>query len=265
LEVLEKLYYAPRIESTQTQLIQFFQKGIATNQYGIYSFNQTKGKGQGNHSWDMGPEDGLAISLGFKISSKHETFDWVTINKHITTLICTYLQRHCEEPLFIKWPNDLLCQDKKLSGILMQVLPFQEAPEIISNKINSENHDKLFILGIGININPTETENSENTEKRISLNQINQFKIEDLHQFAHSLAEFLFERALNIPRETEKIHLYFEQCLWRFSELVNVQISIPNPKIHEAIFKGVDQNGRAILEIDGEILAFQHGDARILY
>jgi BirA family biotin operon repressor/biotin-[acetyl-CoA-carboxylase] ligase len=265
LEVLEKLYYAPRIESTQTQLIQFFQKGIATNKYGIYSFNQTKGKGQGNHSWDMGPEDGLAISLGFKISSKHETFDWVAINKHITTLICTYLQRHCEEPLFIKWPNDLLCQDKKLAGILMQVLPFQEAPEIISNKINKENHDKLFILGIGININPTETENSENTEKRISLNQINQFKIEDLHQFAHSLAEFLFERALNIPRETEKIHLYFEQCLWRFSELVNVQISIPNPKIHEAIFKGVDQNGRAILEIDGEILAFQHGDARILY
>jgi len=265
LEVLEKLYYAPRIESTQTQLIQFFQKGITTNQYGIYSFNQTKGKGQGNHSWDMGPEDGLAISLGFKISSKNETFDWVAVNKHITTLVCTYLQRHCEEPLFIKWPNDLLCQDKKLAGILMQVLPFQEAPEIISNKINKENHDKLFILGSGININPTESENAENIEKRISLNQINSFKIEDLHQFGQSLAEFIFERALNIPRETEKIHHYFEQSLWRFSELVNVQISTPNAKIHEAIFKGVDQNGRAILEIDGEILAFQHGDARILY
>ena len=265
MEVLQKLYYAPRIESTQTQLIQFFQKGIASNQYGIYSFNQTHGKGQGTNSWDMNPEDGLAISLGFKISSKHETFDWVAVNKHITTLICTYLQRHCEEPLFIKWPNDLLCQDKKLAGLLMQVIPFQEAPEIISTNIHSETHDKLFIIGIGINLNPSATNNSEIDEKRISLHQINSYKLEDLHQFAHSLAEFIFERALNIPRETEKIHQYFEQCLWRFSENVDVQISMPNSKVHQALFKGVDHAGRAVLEIDGEILAFQHGDARIIY
>jgi len=265
LEVLEKLYYAPRIESTQTQLIQFFQKGIASDQYGIYSFNQTNGKGQGNNIWEMHPEEGLAISLGFKIDSKHEPIDWVTINKHISTLICTFIQRHCEEPVYIKWPNDLICQDKKLAGILMQVLPFQEIPELISNHNQNKTHDKLFIVGIGININPSTSENPNISQRQNSLNQINSFELTDLHHFGQSLAEFVFERALNVPQETEKIHHFFNQCLWRLHENVNVQISIPSPVIRQATLNGVDENGRAVLEIDGENLAFQHGDARIIY
>jgi biotin-(acetyl-CoA carboxylase) ligase len=167
--------------------------------------------------------------------------------------------------LFIKWPNDILCQDKKLAGILMQVLPFKETPEIISNEINPDAPDKLFILGIGINVNPSQSNIDETNNKRTSLNEFNSFKIEDLHPLAHSLAEFLFERAFNIPRETEKIHLYFEQCLWRFAENVTVQLNIPTPEIRQALFKGVDSSGRAILEIDGHELSFQHGDARILY
>ena len=265
MEVLEKLYYAPRIESTQTQLIKFFQKGIASNQYGIYSFNQTHGKGQGSNSWDMNPEDGLAISLGFKIDSKHESLDWVAINKHITTLFCTFLQRHCEEPIYIKWPNDLICNDRKLAGILMQVLPFQEVPELISNHNQNKTHDKLFIVGIGININPSTIDKPEVNSKQISLNQINSFETNDLHALAHSLADFIFERALNIPRETQTIHRFFEQCLWRLHENVHVQISMPSPHVYPAKLKGVDENGRVILEMEGEILSFQHGDARLMY
>ena len=264
MEVLEKLYYAPRIESTQTQLIQLFQKGLNSEQYGIYSFNQTQGKGQGTNTWNMDPESGLAISLGFKISTKQEPHDWVAINKHVSTLICTFLQRICEEPVYIKWPNDIMCRDKKLAGILMQVIPFQEPPEIQLN-INQSQFDKLFVVGLGLNLEPSQNTNPEIQDKIISLQEVNHSKIEDQHILAQSLAGFLFDRGMNLPIQKSKVHEYYECCLWQLSETVVAQISIPQSQLLNAKLIGVDESGRVLLKIEEEIMAFQHGDARIMY
>ncbi len=100
----------------------------------IITNNQTNGRGRGNRVWESNSDD-LTFSILLKPnidSNKIPLISLVvgaslcqTINKYITS--------------YIKWPNDILVNDKKLAGILLEA--------VSSNKIEA------IIVGIGININ----------------------------------------------------------------------------------------------------------------
>lgn len=67
----------------------------------------------------------------------------------VPTLVCSSLRDKLEAPLYIKWPNDIVYKDKKVSGILLE-------GEVIGGKI-------LSTIGIGMNVNnkpPLETSTS---------------------------------------------------------------------------------------------------------
>lgn len=109
--------------------------------FAIVSNTQTQGKGQRNHQWESGSEDGLYYTLVIE----PEQFDMAALQSYynqigelIINIIKTQSGRHAN----LKQPNDILIDNKKVVGILMETI------------IGSQSkHPNYIIIGIGMNIN----------------------------------------------------------------------------------------------------------------
>ncbi len=104
----------------------------------VAAHQQTKGRGQGNHSWHSLPGENLTFSILLKFNDLPAT-ESVRINHIIAVAIREYLRRKGVQAR-IKHPNDIWVGEKKICGIL------------IENSIR-EKHITHSIVGIGLNIN----------------------------------------------------------------------------------------------------------------
>ena len=110
----------------------------------IVSDYQTEGKGRFNRSWDSKNGEDLLVSipiiLNESFSGKIPIIASLAVFNTVTNLISKKID------ISIKWPNDILVNNKKISGIL----------------IKSKIHDKraIFNIGIGININSDKNNNT---------------------------------------------------------------------------------------------------------
>ncbi len=96
---------------------------------------QNSGRGQHGRSWLSFPDD-LKISLVIKEKiDLRNIYDFSLIP---AAAIMRLLNKLCIESK-IKWPNDIIVQDKKIAGILVET-------SFMSNKLNG------IIIGIGLNV-----------------------------------------------------------------------------------------------------------------
>ena len=127
-----KIYSYKGVKSTNDTAIRLIKKNI---KQGIVSSDiQTNGKGQRGKRW-ISRRGNLFISIFFPIGKslnlKKITFSNLKIIKNILKNIVPY-------KINIKLPNDLKIMNKKVCGILQEIISF-------SNK-------KFLITGIGINL-----------------------------------------------------------------------------------------------------------------
>ncbi|MFN3316125.1 MAG: biotin--[acetyl-CoA-carboxylase] ligase, partial [Raineya sp.] len=122
----------------------------------IITDHQTAGRGQQENTWEaeQGQNITLSVILTPQMLKVQEQF---FLNMAVTLAIYDLLQGLVSNPtaLKIKWSNDLLYQNKKICGILIQ------------NIISGQNIAKS-VVGIGININQMTFKESQ----AISLAQI---------------------------------------------------------------------------------------------
>ena len=100
----------------------------------VISFHQEKGKGPSNKSW-LNADQSLACSFAF---NKDDNQLDETLIPLLSGLCFTEVLS--ELPIFLKWPNDLIMNDLKVGGILV------------------ERVEKKICIGIGVNYfwkNPT--------------------------------------------------------------------------------------------------------------
>lgn len=103
----------------------------------ITTDNQTNGRGRINRVWNSNKDD-LTFSILLKpdIDSYKIPLISLIIGAAINKIIDKYIKS------YIKWPNDILVNDKKLAGILVE--------GVFSEKIDA------VIVGVGINVNSVE-------------------------------------------------------------------------------------------------------------
>lgn len=105
---------------------------------------QSKGRGQHEHEWIVEPGQNLTFSLIFQPSNAERL--------NLLTLVCalsvkdTIMHFTGLKPN-IKWPNDVLVNGKKLSGILTETV-------FIGNRL------ERVVVGIGFNVNQNKFEAS---------------------------------------------------------------------------------------------------------
>ena len=216
--------YFESIDSTNTQSWNLLEKD-SNHGMVVITNKQTRGRGRRGTEWFSKENKSLTFSiilLNSKMSSQSllsliSGLSVIKAIKEISGITCG-----------LKWPNDIILNDKKLGGILIE-----------ANK-------KATVIGIGINVNEKLDElNNEIKNQSISLNIYNQalIKIETL--LAHVLNQF---EAYCNQNKTEIINDWLEHCIH-----INKEIKFNNNNgIVMATFKGIGENGEGIINVNGQ-------------
>jgi len=146
-----KLLNLDEIDSTNSEAIRLAKTGIMGNHI-ILAKRQTSGRGRNNKYWHS-CDGNLYFSLLLDIDAQTSNEPQLSI---VTGLAVYETIKFVAKKSFakldckLKWPNDILIGDKKLSGILL------ESINVITNKPKLQK--KYLIIGVGINVitNPTD-------------------------------------------------------------------------------------------------------------
>ena len=123
-----KLHSPP---STNSVLAEMLSRGEETE--AVYTLNQKAGRGTKGRRWESVPGESLAISYRVGLQNFDFPSGWIPLL--VGRVVCEVLEELGAKGISLKWPNDVMHGNKKLSGILVE-------------SVNAE----MCIAGIGINL-----------------------------------------------------------------------------------------------------------------
>ena len=160
-----KKYYFKKVMSTNNIALRLVKNGKSSG--AILSELQTEGRGQRGNRW-ISRKGNLFMTVFFEVSNK------LTLKK-ITQLNLSIIKRIIlkitKAYVYVKFPNDILINKKKICGILQEIV--------------FKNNRKFIIIGIGINIvnspnlinYPTTCINNYSKKKYNKIKLFNQIKL----------------------------------------------------------------------------------------
>ncbi|MFW5986324.1 MAG: biotin--[acetyl-CoA-carboxylase] ligase [Halanaerobiales bacterium] len=130
-----KIIYYPVINSTNLKARELITEGEKEGTI-VLADSQTTGKGRRGRNWYSPPGSGLWFSVIFRPDFAPPQSPVLTIATSLA--VARVLEKRGYNPV-IKWPNDILLQGKKVSGILSEL-------------VTSGEQIRAVIVGIGINV-----------------------------------------------------------------------------------------------------------------
>ncbi len=223
-----KIEYYQILNSTNSEAWELIDDGVEHGTV-VITDNQTAGKGRGSNAWTSSPDRSLTFSTILLPDS--------ILNFSMIPLAAGIAVAKAMEPFEIqaelKWPNDILMAGKKAGGILCESK--YRGGVLIA-----------MVVGIGINVN----EEAEDFSESLSDIATSMFIDSGVRQQRERvLAECLnsLENCFLEPDETV-IRNWTELCCH-----IGKQISFSSGgKTVSGIFKGLDEAGVAVVEVNGE-------------
>jgi BirA family biotin operon repressor/biotin-[acetyl-CoA-carboxylase] ligase len=212
-----KLIYFDQLESTNSFLMQKASDDIAhfPDMTVVSTAWQTAGRGRNNRQWISSKGSSLASSILIRkpVGDAH----WYGI---LLALAAVKSLRGQQVDAGLKWPNDVLVQERKLAGILGQ------------------SRMDYLVIGIGLNLSSVEIENS------ISLSELSVTADYDL-QLASILENFA---ALRKEFETLGVAAVLGD-LRSLSHTLGKRIRVNTGQGHfEGVATDIDNQGRLVLD-----------------
>ncbi len=133
----QKILSYDTVDSTNTVAFSLAEKG-ASEGTTVFAEAQRKGKGRLGRNWVSPKSGGIYLSAVLRPQIHPDQASLITL---LAAVSCAKtIRKTCGLQALIKWPNDILVNNKKVCGILT-VMQAQD------NKV------KFVILGIGISVN----------------------------------------------------------------------------------------------------------------
>lgn len=203
---------------------------------------QTAGKGRMNRSWEASPGSSVMASVLLRPNFPESSgIGWLSL---LTALAISRAISSLGLKPQIKWPNDVLIRDKKVSGILA------EAVSDLS----------CVVIGFGINVNqspeelPVETATSLSieTDGLVNRDQLLARVIENLKQ--------LYSELSSASGNADASGL--RAAILESSATLGAQVSVEFPDGKKAIglAKDIDETGRLVVSTQTETLTVSAGD-----
>lgn len=234
-------------DSTNNHALRLLSEGDLAEGTVISTDDQSDGRGQRGNSWLMKPFKNLALSIILKPSfiSTGEQFMLSKVISLATaeTIKQCLIDNNADIMVKIKWPNDIIVNNKKIAGIL------------IENTING-NNIKYSIAGIGINVNAKiEIENTT------SMIEVLNTEI-DLQHLIKTLCSFIEKYYLLLRSSPEQISREYITQLYRLKEEHHFIINNIKTK---GIIEGVAFDGKLLLKINDQLSAFDLKEIQFIY
>ena len=220
-----KITHFKTLESTNKYLQNLLEEGIDIIDNIVVTDYQTAGKGQGKNVWQSDDGKNLLFSVALDMSYLKAENQFLLTQMVSVTMIDVLKKYLPEESLFIKWPNDIYFNDKKIAGIL------------IKNEIKGMMMG-TSIIGIGLNVNQTSF--NENLPNPISMKMItgNDYDLEAiLIEICEALLPTANSQQPTANSYTEKLYRYKQWASYKH-----------DGQVKEMMILGYDQFGRLILK-----------------
>ena len=204
---------------------------------------QKFGRGKQIRKWESKKGKNLLLSILFKHKLKlKEQFNFSVI---ISLALKDLLSEILDDKVFIKWPNDIIVNDKKIAGF------------IIENKSNNS-MIHTSILGIGLNVNQTLFQNyNPEATSVIKLTK----KESDVDLIKDRLLFYLEKYYLSEDCFIENLHNYNE-CLYAKNK--DLKFKSKN-KVFEGKILRVKKRGEIIIKTEKKEKTVELNDLEYIY
>ena len=226
----KELYLFKEVMSTNT-VAKFLSENDVSNGTVIISEKQSGAKGRLGKSWES-PLGGIWLSLVVKPNVDHSKIPMITLATGVA--VVKTLERIGIENAEIKWPNDVMINDKKVCGILTEAV----------TKLNSI---ETVVVGVGIDANLNIEDFPKDLQKTTTSIEHELGKKVDENQ----LIKIFFEEFENIYELYS--HEKYEEILkeWRKSSYSIgkiVEVRKPYRKAYDAYIVGISNDGALVVE-----------------
>jgi len=219
-----KINYIDFIDSTNQYAWKLIKNNIEIPAI-VITKNQTNGKGQRENKWFSSINKSLTFSIIINQNKKYEKLLSLKVAIAIIEGIKKTINIYCD----LKWPNDIMKNNKKIGGILIE-----------------QKKDKI-VIGIGINVNENLNDiNSIIKNKSTSLKIISNLSITLEMLLANILNEF---ESYYYQLDNKNIIKKWEKYCCHINKNIKFHENYKNLK---GKFLGIKDNGNAIININGE-------------
>ncbi|MCW8850142.1 MAG: biotin--[acetyl-CoA-carboxylase] ligase [Melioribacteraceae bacterium] len=233
--------YCEEINSTNKYLLQSEKKLFHGTT--IFSEFQEDGKGRLNRPWLSNKGENLTFSVLLKKNLSKYNPNHISLAASLAVSMA--IENLYQLKTDLKWPNDVLIQNKKVSGILLE------------STSNGEDLDKI-VIGVGVNTNQTKFVGDyriQPTSVKYELKR--EVKRERLLSEILNVLEGLLDEAKNNPKKL--LNDWREKC-----RMIGEHVVIENAGEKKyGIFYDLDANGFMILKTGDKIEKITNGDINI--
>lgn len=198
----------------------------------VWTKKQSEGRGQRGNSWFCGAEKDVAMSLVYYPQNQSVEKQFL-LNVFVCNAVHAFVSKCLpNDKVEIKWPNDILVNERKICGIL------------IENSVRGSLIDHS-VIGIGLNLNST---NFPNYLERATSIQMHNKSLQIDQQKAVLEIALCVERELIECDEAEALDKYLKHLLG----LNRVRRFKQNSLEFEGLIKGVEADGKlCVLSTNG--------------
>lgn len=234
----EHYHHISETSSTNQLMKELIRKNNTPEGFVVQTDYQTRGKGQGNNSWESAKGKNLLFSL--LLRPQHIAIEDQFIISQIVSLgilkALSKLIPDNADSLSIKWPNDIYLNNKKLGGILIE--------NTLQGRIINAS-----VIGIGLNVNQEEF--YSDARNPVSLKQITGIEY-PVYQIMNSVITHILHFYLEI--NPEQVREQYMNNLYRRSGYYNFR---SKNNSFSARILDIASDGKLMLEsVDGEISTY---------
>ena len=239
-DIAQRVVVVDHVDSTNEILL-----NLATQQsihkHACIAEYMSAGRGRRRRKWSGSAYENVMLSIAWDFSKDIRILSGLSLAVAVIVVQC--LSELTNEALQVKWPNDILWEYRKLSGILL------------------ETRDTTAVIGIGINCSLSDDDRNAIDQPVACLSDLPDYSANRnvlvsrlLCSLGHGLEIFMKQRLEPFRQEWMQKHAYSNK---------RILTDGMNPREGTAI--GIDGNGALLLKLDsGEIIPVQAGEISIL-
>ncbi|MDB5037979.1 MAG: biotin--[acetyl-CoA-carboxylase] ligase [Bacteriovoracaceae bacterium] len=218
--MLSQIHFA-ELSSTQDKAFELIEEGVNLP-FLVTADSQTKGRGRMQRSWVSEPGRSLAATLAVSLNSSRMIGLSLVAGLAIRSSIKN-------KEIKIKWPNDLMLNDQKIGGILIESRSQGAAAQVA--------------IGFGLNLFDLQSQSFRGLQKKVEAVDLGEKILEFVEGFKASGFQPLREA--------------YEKVLWKRGEMISLQID-GELKLVKAV--GVSDEGLLITETAGNLSMTDQGE-----
>lgn len=234
------------IDSTNDFLKQLAKEKWLENYTAVMAFEQTKGRGQMGSEWVSEPSKNLTVSVLVK-DVPVEMVSIYDFNVAVALAGVALLQWNGIEKVNVKWPNDIMAEQKKVGGILIE---------------NSLKSDGTFtaVVGFGLNLNQTDFELLPQANSLTNITH----KVYDVEAMAKDFIKSLKLHLILFPERAEEAWARYDELLFKRGKPAAFELA--DGTRFMGMIQTVTRDGKlAVLLNDDSVVYYDLKEVKLLY